>query len=453
MGNKKASKKNDVSKDVIKNIENVSRVKNQEIKKVSDEVNDDVIDRAGVSCAIKSSKDVDKKTTFNFLEVIIIMIITALFGAFIGSSVVYFGDGNDSGLKIENNDLEEFITTYNNLLSDYYTKLDKDELLDAGIKGMIEYLDDPYSAYMDQQISDSFNEEIDGNYVGMGAEIQQKSDRSIIIVTIFEDSPAQKVGLAVGDMIVSVGDKNVEGMDADEVSKLIKGKVGTDVKITVIRNDKKLEFELTRAAVDIPSVSSDTFDEDGDKVGYLRIDVFAKNTAIQFEEHLTKLEKDKVQGLIIDLRGNSGGYLSVVTEIASRFLDNNDVVYQLETKGIVKKVYALSVEKCTLPVVVLIDGASASASEILASALNENNGSSLIGVKSYGKGTVQQAYQLKSGATIKYTIQSWLTSEGNKIDKVGISPTKEVKLKDSYYKEPSVENDNQLQEAISALLK
>lgn len=447
MESKSNNKKDNITNESDESIKKNNKKKQKDIK------DDEFLTSDNVRSSVTRCSKAKDKATFNFLEVIIIMIITALFGAFIGSSVVYFSNGNNAELRVENTDLAEFVATYNNLLSDHYTKLDKNELLAAGIKGMIEYLDDPYSAYMDKQESDSFNQQIDGNYVGMGVEIQQKEDKSIVIVTIFDGSPAQKAGFMLGDTIVKVGDKSVAGMDADDVVKLIKGKAGTKVKITVKRDGKEKVMEITRAAVDIPSVSSEVFDNNGKKVGYIRIEVFARNTAIQFEEALKKLELADVKGLIIDVRGNSGGYLSVVTEIASKFLDNNDVVYQLETKGVIKKVYALSVEKCTLPVIMLVDGGSASASEILASALSENNSSVLIGTKTFGKGTVQQAYQLNNGATIKYTIQAWLTPKGNKIDKVGVLPTKEIKLNEEYYKNPISENDNQLQAAISAILE
>lgn len=450
MKNKNDNKKSKATKDIENKKDNIKEnrqdnEKNHSTKEIKKGTGNTVVEK-------KETNKKDKKTTFNLLEVIIIMIITALFGAFIGSSVVYF-NSDKSEVRIENEDLDEFITTYNSLLSDYYTELDKEKLLDAGIKGMIEYLDDPYSSYMDEETSNDFNEEIDGNYVGMGVEIQKQEDSSIKIVTIFENSPAEKAGFALGDIIIKVGDKDIEGMDTDEVSKLIKGKVGTKVKITIKRDDAEKEIELTREAVEIPSVSSEVFEKNGKKVGYIRIEVFAKNTATQFETHLTKMEKANVEGVILDVRGNSGGYLSVVTEIASHFLENNDVVYQLETRGVIKKIYAMSVEKSKLKVAVLIDGGSASASEILASSLNENNDSLLVGVKTYGKGTVQKAHTLESGATIKYTIQSWLTAKGNKIDKVGIAPTKEIKLAEEYYKEPTNDNDNQLQVAIDELLK
>ena len=410
-----------------------------------DEVKEKVIDKEVVI-------EPKKKTTFNLLEVILIMIITALFGAFVGSSVVYFNTHKNS-VKIDNKDLEEFVSTYNTLLNEYYTKLDKDKLLNAGIEGMIKYLNDPYSTYMDTEESGEFNQELDGNFVGMGVEIRKEKDGSVKIVTIFEDSPAEKSGFKVGDLIVKVGDKKVNNMDVASVAKLIKGEANTKVNITIKRQDKEKAIELTRESVDIPSVSSKVIQKSNKKIGYIRIEVFAKNTAEQFEKHLNKIKTANVSGLVLDVRGNSGGYLSVVTEIASYFLKNNQVVYQLDTKGNTKKIYASGDNKFNRDVVVLIDGGSASASEILASSLNENNNSKLVGTKSYGKGSVQKAITLSNGSTVKYTIQTWLTAKGNSINGKGIEPTKKVELSKNYAKNPTDENDNQLQEAVKELLK
>ena len=453
--NKKKSKETDTNtkKTNRKKTPSTKVIKKENNKNIEEEK---VIVKEKIPEKKKYNKDDnDKKaTTFNFVEVIIIMIISAVFGAFVSSCVVYFTkNSKHDELKLENKDLNEFVSTYNDLLNEYYMKLDKDKLLEAGIKGMINYLGDPYSNFMDAEQADDFNQEVEGNFVGMGVEIQKQKDKGIVIVTIFDGSPAKKSGFELGDIIVKVDDKDVSKMDVSEVAKLIKGEEGTKVNVTVKRNDKEMTMEVTRETIEIPSVSSKVIEQEGKKVGYIRMSIFAQNTASQFETHLKKLKKEKIDSLIIDVRGNSGGYLTVVTEIASRFLDKKDVIYQLETKGTVKKVHATNVEKTKLPLVVLIDGGSASASEILASSLKENNKAKLIGVKSYGKGTVQKAYSLKSGATIKYTIQSWLTPKGNKIDKVGVKPDIEVKLDKKYLDDPSEKNDNQLQAAIKELLK
>ena len=445
---KEVNKKKKVIKKDIKN----EKIDNKKIEKDNKKEENKIIEQKEIEVDKKKNKE-EKRTTFNLLEVILIMIITALFGALVGSSVVYFNTHKTSSVKLKNKDLEEFVTTYNSLLNEYYTDIDKDKLLEAGIKGMIEYLGDPYSTFMDNDATSEFNQEIEGNFTGMGVEIQKQSDGGIKIVTIFEKSPAEKSGFKVGDFILKVGDKDVTKMDVASVAKLIKGKADTKVNITIKRDGKEKTIELTRASVDIPSVSSKVIEKTGKKVGYIRIEVFAKNTAEQFEKHLNKIKEANVSGLVLDVRGNSGGYLSVVTEIASHFLKNDKIVYRLDTKGITKKIYASGENKFDKEVVLLIDGGSASASEILASALNENNNSNLVGTKSYGKGSVQKAYTLSNGSTIKYTIQTWLTAKGNSINKKGIEPTKKVELSKDYIKDRTDEKDNQLQEAIKLLVK
>lgn len=448
------NKKND--KEVVsKNKKVVKKIDNKEIKKEKKTVNvkEGKVDnkKSEDIKVVKEEKKDKKRTTFNLLEVILIMIITALFGAFVGSSVVYFNTHKTSSVKLKNKDLEEFVTTYNGLLKEYYTDIDKEELLEAGIKGMIEYLGDPYSTFMDNDATSEFNQEVEGNFTGMGVEIQKQSDGGIKIVNVFENSPAEKSGFKVGDFILKVGDKDVTKMDVASVAKLIKGKAGTKVKITIKRDNKEKTIELTRESVDIPSVSSKVIEKSNKKIGYIRIEVFAKNTAEQFEKHLNKMKEANVSGLVLDVRGNSGGYLSVVTDIASHFLKNNQIVYRLDTKGVTKKIYASGSNKFDKEVAVLIDGGSASASEILASTLNENNNSSLVGTKSYGKGSVQKAVTLSNGSTIKYTIQTWLTAKGNSINKKGIEPTKKVELSKDY--DGTDEKDNQLQEAIKLLVE
>ena len=434
------------------------QVKKKATSKATEEKNSkkeqDVIKEKKINKAEVIVEKDSKKATFNLLEVIIIMIITAIFGILIGSGVVYFTGGKIiKSVSTSNGDLDELVSTYNQLLDDYYDKIDKEKLVEAGIKGMLEYLDDPYSTYMDVDTANAFNEEVEGSFVGMGVEISRQENGEVKIVTIFENSPAEKSGFKVGDVFVKVGDKIVDNLTTTDVSKLIKGKVGTSINITIKRDGKEKTIKLVRNKVEIPSVSSKVISYNKKKIGYIRIKIFAKNTAEQFSKELKKLTSEKVDSLIIDVRGNNGGYLTTVTEIASNFLTNKQAIYQLETKGLVRKVYATGSSKVDLDVAVLIDNGSASASEILAAALNENNNSPLIGTTTYGKGTVQKAYSLSSGATVKYTIQSWLTAKGNKIDRKGIKPTIEVKLSEKYAKDPKDENDNQLQTAISELIK
>ncbi len=395
---------------------------------------------------------VEKRSGFNTLEVIIIMIIAILFGALIGSAVTYSREKQKSstGLEMISDDLEEFVDTYHNILDNYYLELDQDELLNAGIKGMIEYLNDSHSTYMDAAESEAFNEQVEGSYVGIGAEMTLLND-TVKISYLFDGSPAGKAGIQVGDIIQQVDGTDIQGKALSDISALIKGTKGTTVKITVTRGEETLDFVVVRDKVELTSVTSKVFERNNQKIGYLDIDIFASNTSKQFKTELEKLEKESIDRLIIDVRDNPGGHLTQVSEMLAMILKKGDILYQIETKGIKEPTYDWTKEQRDYEIAVLINHASASASEILASALNEIKGSEIIGITSYGKGTVQKAFELKSGATIKYTTQKWLTPKGNWIDGVGVKPTVEVELDDAYYENPTDEMDNQLQKAIEIL--
>ncbi|MDD6223576.1 MAG: S41 family peptidase [bacterium] len=398
---------------------------------------------------------IEKKTGFNYLEVILIMIITLILGGFLGSFLSKLEIKKiekETDKEIIPSELEEFVKTYYDIKDHYYLEIDESGLLDAGIKGMLEFLDDKYSFYMSPEESQNFNEQVQGKYTGIGVEIQQIEDGMVSISNVFKNTPAYVSGLKVGDIILSVGATNVSGKNASEIATEIKNSDQEQVKISVKRGDQVLNFVLDREEVDIPSVTGEVISYQNQKVGYLVISVFASNTYHQFLTELTKLEGEGIDSLIIDVRGNTGGYLNVVTEISSVFLEKGEVVYQLDTKGIVNKVKDTTKTSRSYPVVVLIDKFSASASEILAAALKESYGAKVVGTYSYGKGTVQTAYQLDSGATVKYTIQKWLTPDGNWINEVGVEPTDFVELDDTYIKNPSKDTDKQLQRALKVLV-
>ena len=405
---------------------------------------------------------VEKKVGFNYLEVILIMIIMLILGAFLGRFITYFEGLNKEDKKdkctnvpvVENlsSDFKEFIDTYNDIRENYYEDVDKEELLDAGIKGMLEYLDDDYSLYMSKEETEAFNEQVEGKYKGIGVEIQQVDDL-VSISRVFDNTPAFKAGLKVGDVFLKVGKESVEGKNPSEISNLIKSSTEKEVKITVKRDKKELEFTLTLEEVEIESITSEIMEKNGKKIGYISISTFASNTYSQFLSELTELEVKGFDSLVIDVRGNTGGYLSTVTSISSIFLDKGKVIYQLDTKGVVEKNKDVTTMSKDYPIAVLIDKGSASASEILAAALKESYGASVIGTYSYGKGTVQRAYTLESGATVKYTIQKWLTPKGNWVNEVGVEPTIAVELDEAYFENPSNETDNQLQKALEELSK
>ncbi len=395
---------------------------------------------------------VEKRAGFNVLEVIIIMVIAILFGALIGSAVTYTKEArnDDSISDAVPEDLQEFVQTYYDISENYYQDLDKEELLDAGIKGMIEYLNDSHSVYMDEVESEAFNEKVEGSYVGIGAEITLK-DNQASVSYLFEDSPAMKAGLVVGDVIQQVDGKSVSGLSLSDISGLIKGKANTNVTIQVKRNEEIKDVVVVREKVELTSVNSHVYERNNKKIGYLDIDIFAANTSKQFKTALENLEKEKIDSLIIDVRDNPGGHLTQVSEMLSLMIEKGKVLYQIETKGIKEPTYDWTKEKRTYPVVVLMNHTSASASEILAAAMKEVYGATLVGETTYGKGTVQQAFELKSGATIKYTTQRWLTPNGTCIDEVGVEPDAEVEMADAYYDNPMDDTDNQLQQALELL--
>lgn len=402
---------------------------------------------------------IEKKVGFNYLEVILIMIIMLVLGGLLGRFVTYFerrdnSSDDDNKQVVENvsSEFKEFIDTYNDIRENYYEEVDKEKLLDAGIKGMLEYLDDDYSLYMNQEETETFNEQVEGKYVGIGVEIQQIDD-TISISRIFNNTPAYKSGLKAGDQIIKVDDEDIMGKTASEVSSMIKENSKKEVTVRVLRNDKELDFKIALEQVEIESVYGEIIEKDGKKIAYMNISIFASNTYSQFLSELTRLEVEGFDSLVIDVRGNTGGYLTSVTSIASIFLEKGKVIYQLDTKGVVEKIKDVTVMSRNYPIAVLINKGSASAAEILAAALKESYGATIVGTYSFGKGTVQRAYQLESGATVKYTIQKWLTPKGNWINEVGVEPNISVELEDAYFENPSHETDNQLQKALEAVSK
>ena len=446
----KKTRKRTVKKDIDKDTDN--KVK-KPVKKKKEEV---VVEDKQPEVEIREVI-VERKSGFNYAEVIVIMIITIILGAAIGSFVTYISRNNDiprqEVVTEVPKDLTEFVKIYNSIISDYYEDVKHDELLEAGINGMLEYLDDDYSVYMDQEVSNDFNEQVEGKYTGIGVEIIQREDGNVYISRVFENTPAKNAGLQEGDIFVKVDGQDVKDKTSSDISSMIKGSKKDKVVVSVKRGEEVKEFTLTLRQVEIESVNSKIFEVNGKKIGYLELTIFASNTYTQFERKLLELEGKKIDSLIIDVRDNSGGYLSTVTDISSLFMSKSKIIYQLDTKGVVEQIYSRTNTSRDYDIAVLINQNSASASEILAAALQESYGATVVGVNSFGKGTVQKAYQLESGATVKYTIQKWLTPNGNWINEKGVTPDVEVSLDGNYFENPSDETDNQLQKAIEVLSK
>lgn len=391
--------------------------------------------------------DINSKSSFSILEVVFITFISVVFGIVIGYILTY----SRNYATVSNSKASEIVTTYQNILDNYYEEVDDEALADAAIQGMIHYLDDPYSNYLDQSDTSSFNESVDGFIVGIGVVVTYQDDYNVII-KVNDDSPASKVGLQVDDVIIRVDQKDVNGLYGSDLTSLIRGEVDTDVVITVLRGEEELDYTVTRAVIELEVVHHDVLVYEDMLVGYIQIDSFASNSYTQFKKALDELEKKKIESLVIDVRSNSGGHLLQTKQILSMFFNKKTVLYQIENRNRSKKVYSDSKESRSYPIAVLINNGSASASEILASCFQDNyKNATIVGTNSYGKGTVQKSQDLSSGSSIKYTTQKWLTAKGEWLNDVGVSPDVYMEQSDAYYENMCSDTDVQLQAALKAL--
>mgnify|MGYP000831565381 FL=1 len=395
---------------------------------------------------------VEKKTGFNTIEVVLIAILALAFGGVVGVVLAYTA----KPLSIITNtdspsDIQEVEKIYDNLLSKYYGEIDKQTLSDAAIKGMIEALNDPYSTYIDAENTDDFDEQIYGYYVGIGTEITLNDENQFEVTNIFENTPATDANIELHDIVVKVNNEDVSGKTVSDIGKLIQGEIGTDVTLTLRRGEEEFDVTITRDRIDLISVTSQIFEKDDKRIGYIKVTNFASNTFNQFQTALNELEENDIESLIIDVRDNLGGQLEVATQIASLFLTKDKVVYQLNTNGIIQPIYSTGPGSFQKPITVLINGATASASEVLAIALQESADATVIGTTSYGKGTIQESYKLSTGATIKFTVQEWLSPNGNTVNEVGVKPDIEVSETENPGETDTLETDTVLQTAITIM--
>lgn len=400
---------------------------------------------------IKSKKKNKKKEVYTVKEVIIVMLFSLGIGFIMcfGCMSLFTGKNYISVI----NDLGKVVDTYYAIVDNYYGDLDKDVLVDGAVEGMISSVGDVFTSYSNADDAESFNETINGSYEGIGCTIATYSDGSIVVIDIFDGSPSDNAGLKINDKIIKVDNNSYEGKTGNDMASYIKNSGKDKVVLTVIREDKEMDITVNLSKVDIPYVAGKIIEKDNNKIGYINISLFSDNSYKQFKDKLDELEKDGIDSLIIDVRDNNGGYLTSVTDICSMFLNKGDIIYSLKDSSGTENKKDKTKENREYDVAVIINGASASASEILASVIKESYGGYIVGTTSYGKGTVQQTKKLLDGSMIKYTTQKWLTPDGNSIDGVGVVPTNYIELSEEYYNSPSFENDNQINEAVNLLIK
>ncbi|GGG06711.1 S41 family peptidase [Paenibacillus abyssi] len=317
----------------------------------------------------------------------------------------------------------------------YYKEVDRDKVMDGAISGMISALDDPYSVYMEEEAAEHFSESIEGSFTGIGAEVTMDNG-NITIVAPIKDSPAERAGLLPKDVLLSVNGESLNGLKLNEAVAKIRGPKGTKAKLEIQREgvSQPIQLIIIRDDIDVETVYAKMLP---DQIGKIEIRQFSMNTGDRFNEELERLESQGMKGLIIDVRNNPGGVLPVVVSVAQPFVPKGKPIVQVEERnGKVDKTLSQGSSK-PYPVAVLVNKGSASASEVLAGALSEEAGATIVGETTFGKGTVQVSYNkaLGDGSLVKMTIAKWLTPHGNWVNEKGIEPDIEV-LPPDYYSAP-----------------
>lgn len=379
------------------------------------------------------------------------------FAGFMLGSNVDLGQGGttrDKELISEMDSLKGLLDK--NFLFDY-----KDEdFYNGALKGMFANLGDPYTSYYPKDEFNKLMENLDGRYKGIGVTVSPSKEGMIKVVQVFENSPAKEAGMKSGDFIKSVEGNNFDATELDKAVALIRGKEGTKVKIEVLRkSENKPDGELIpmlveRRDVTVDTVYSKVLDLKGTKIGYLRLSAFDDITWDDFKDQYSKLKNSDIKGLVLDLRNNPGGSLDVCLNIADTFLDKGVIVTTEDKNGNV--ITEKSDETMDdIPMTVLINQNSASASEILAGAFKDRGRAKIVGTKSFGKGIVQKVFPLENGAGAKITISEYKTPSGNKINKIGVKPDIEVENKNQELdlNENDFKNDQQFLKALAELLK
>lgn len=318
-------------------------------------------------------------------------------------------------------------TIYQSIKDNFDGKLDESKLIDGMKTGLANATGDPYTEYFNPNDAKAFYGQLDGTFEGIGAELGKDESGNIIVIAPLAGYPAEKAGLKPKDIIAKVDDKSTSGFTIDDAVKVIRGKAGTTVKLTIVRDGEVQEITITRQSIQIPSVKSEV----RDGIGILTISRFGEDTTSLAQAAAKSFKDQNVKGIVLDLRSDPGGLLEAAVNVSSLWLKNKTVLTERRDGKIIQS-YSSRGEATLegIKTIVLIDGGSASASEITAGALRDNGAATLMGVKSFGKGSVQQPIDLLDGSLLKVTIARWYTPAGKNIDKEGITPDKEIKITD-----------------------
>lgn len=372
-------------------------------------------------------------------------------GALFGALIVLSGTGIVScGVRLSKDaSSEEKVEVLKKLIDEKYMgEVDEDALKEGLYKGYVQGLDDPYSVYYDEEETKELYETTEGEYSGIGAVLSQDLKSGVItLVQIYEDSPADKAGLKDEDILTKVGTLDVTGMDLSEVVTYIKGEKGTEVELTVLRGEDADEVTVTavRDTVEAQTVEYEMLE---DQIGYLAVSEFDSVTYGQYEEALEALSDQGMEGLVVDLRNNPGGNLNTVCDMLDLVLPEGTIVYMEDKEGKRQTYSSDDAHQLDVPMAVLVNGNSASASEIYAGAIQDHEAGTIVGTQTYGKGVVQQIFDLGDGTSVKLTIAEYFTPKGRSINGEGVTPDLEVEYEPD---EKDPEADNQLEAAAEAV--
>lgn len=385
-----------------------------------------------------------------FFLFFIVLILTV--GAFFGGAL--YGSLNEAkilkGNKPAGNDgsFDKLFEVKDLLNGQYYQELDQEALLEGAIKGMVNSVGDPYSVFFNEEEYQAFNDDGQGNYVGIGVMVGIKEDK-IVVITPFEGTPAFEAGLRAGDFIIAVEGIPYIGTELDKAVSVIKGSEGEPVNLTILSNGEEKNVEIIRRSITMVNVKEDMVTSDIGRVTMLQ---FTSGTAKQVKEALESLKSQGANSFILDLRGNPGGYLDEALDLSSLFIEKGKtVLYTLDKYDQKKDYISKGGDYGDTNLVVLIDQGSASASEVVAGALKDYKKATLVGQKSFGKGIVQQSYNVGENEGVKITVSSYYSPNGINIHGEGIVPDVEVALPEDIEQPLTLENDTQLQKAIELL--
>lgn len=338
-----------------------------------------------------------------------------------------------------NDELDKVHALYQTLQESYYEDVDKDALIEGALKGMTEALDDPYTTYLGKEEAEELSGSLSDSFEGIGATLTMIDGLPEVAQAPVKDSPAEKAGLRLHDQILKVDGDETFGRELTEIVQTIRGEKGTVVNLTIKRAEETFDIAITRGTIPIASLHAEM--DENQEVGKIQISSFNESTAKELREAIEKLREDGASSFVIDLRQNPGGYLNQVEVMASMFLEDGQTIVQFSTNDQITGESKASKEldggfKVTEPVVVLVDGGSASASEIFAAALKDSANVPIVGTKTFGKGTVQSVSGFGDQSELKMTVQKWLTPSGDWINEIGLEPTVEVDFPEYAYLPP-----------------